>query len=104
MAKGKKTGGRQLGTPNKDNPLKGYINAESMDYFTKPVEDDPLGRTQFQIDLADLTPAERVLAELRLLNKSVADLKAVDANINTHNVTLTIEDRLAQLCEEDDDG
>lgn len=101
MAKGKKTGGRTLGTPNKDNPLKGYIKAHSTDYFTKPVKNS--GLTQFQLDMEGLSPDDRVLAELRLLNKSVPDLKAVDANINTHNVTLTIEDRLAQLCGEDDE-
>lgn len=42
MAKGKKTGGRQKGTPNKDNPLKGYIRAHSMAYFEPRVQTDPV--------------------------------------------------------------
>ena len=42
--KGKKTGGRVKGTPNKDNPLKGFIRAHSEKYFTEPVEN---GLTQF---------------------------------------------------------
>ena len=42
MAKGKKTGGRVKGTPNKENPLKGYLRAHSLAYFEpKPqVQDD----------------------------------------------------------------
>lgn len=100
MAKGKKTGGRVKGTPNKDNPLKGYIRAHSVKYFTEPLED---GLTQFEIDQMGLAPDDRVNAELRLLEFHQAKLKAVDANINTHNVSLTIEDKLRELCEEEED-
>lgn len=99
MAKGKKTGGRVKGTPNKDNPLKGYIRAHSVKYFTEVVAG---GLTQFEIDQTRLAPDDRVNAELRLLEFHQAKLKAVDANINTHNVSLTIEDRLRELCEEED--
>ena len=42
MAKGKKTGGRQKGTPNKDNPLKGLIRAHSLKYFEPRVQTDPI--------------------------------------------------------------
>ena len=31
--KGMKTGGRKKGTPNKENPLKGFIRAHSLSYF-----------------------------------------------------------------------
>ena len=103
MAKGRKTGGRQLGTPNKPKPIKNVLSAHSMQYYTEPVADDPLHRSQFVIDLQQLTPAERVQAEGKLLNKSVPDLKAVDANISSHNVQLTIEDKLRKLCEEEED-
>ena len=99
--KGKKTGGRVKGTPNKDNPLKGFIRAHSEKYFTKPVEN---GLTQFELDQMSLTADDRVSAELRLLEFHQAKLKAVDANINTHNVSLTIEDKLRELCEEEEDG
>ena len=88
------------GTPNKDNPLKGYIRAHSVKYFTEPLED---GLTQFEIDQRGLAPDDRVNAELRLLEFHQAKLKAVDANINTHNVSLTIEDKLRELCEEEED-
>lgn len=42
MAKGKKTGGRQKGTPNKENPLKGYLRAHSMAYFAPRPQTDPI--------------------------------------------------------------
>lgn len=42
MAKGKKTGGRTKGTPNKGNPLKGYLRAHSLSYFEPRVQTDPI--------------------------------------------------------------
>lgn len=42
MAKGRKTGGRQKGTPNKDNPLKGILRAHSLAYFTEREQLDPI--------------------------------------------------------------
>ncbi len=42
MAKGKKTGGRQKGTPNKENPLKGYLRAHSLAYFEPREQTDPI--------------------------------------------------------------
>ena len=98
--KGKKTGGRVKGTPNKDNPLKGYLKAHSVKYFMEVVGG---GLTQFELDQMNLAADDRVNAELRLLEFHQAKLKAVDANINTHNVTLSIEDKLRELCEEDDE-
>ncbi len=98
--KGKKTGGRVKGTPNKDNPLKGYLKAHSVKYFTEVVGG---GLTQFELDQMNLAADDRVNAELRLLEFHQAKLKAVDANINTHNVTLSIEDKLRELCEEEDE-
>lgn len=104
MPKGKKYGGRVKGTPNKDNPLKGFLRDHSTAYFTEPVADDPQHRTQFQLDTLELAPDDRVTAELKLLEFHQAKLKAVDANVSTHNVVLTIEDRLEALCEEDDEA
>lgn len=101
--KGKKTGGRQKGTPNKPKALKIVMQEHSTSYYTQPLSD---GRTQFQQDLDELTPSERIQAEIKLLNKTVPDVKAVDASI-THSVHATIEERLSQLCaeeSEDDDA
>lgn len=42
MAKGHKTGGRQKGTPNKENPLKGLLRTHSLSYFEPRVQTDPI--------------------------------------------------------------
>ena len=55
MAKGKKTGGRQKGTPNKDNPLKGYIRAHSLSYFEPRVQTDPISGGAREIQRQRLT-------------------------------------------------
>ncbi len=130
MAKGKKTGGRQKGTPNKDNPLKGYLRAHSLSYFEpKPqTGEDGNPRTieyrdkegevidtinlsnpdgsarimsDFEVDMLLLEATDRVHAELRLLEFHTPKMKAVDVDI-THKATLTIEDRLRELCGEID--
>ena len=141
MAKGKKTGGRQKGTPNKDNPLKGLIRAHSLKYFEDRVQTDPItgGARQIQrkrlvqdeegnvynvIDLIPLTdpatgqplvmsdldadmmalsPAERVNAELRLMEYHTPKMKAVEVDMDVHGSNITIEDRLRELCGENDD-
>lgn len=93
-----KTGGRQKGTPNKDNPLKVILRAHSSDYFTKPL--DKSGATQFDLDCSSLTPDDRVSAELKLLEFHQPKLKAIDANITTDTVQLSIVDKLRELSEE----
>lgn len=144
MAKGKKTGGRQKGTPNKENPLKGYIRAHSLAYFEPRVQTDPitggareiqrqrlvqdeegnvykvidlipltdhvsglpLNISDFDADMIALSPNERVNAELRLLEFHTPKMKAVEVDMDVHGSVITIEDRLRELCgedEEDDD-
>ena len=140
MAKGKKTGGRQKGTPNKENPLKGYIRAHSLAYFEPRVQTDPvsggarqiersrlvqgedgavykvidlvpltdhisglpLTMSDFEADMIALSPNERVNAELRLLEFHTPKMKAVEVDMDVHS-SLTIEDRLRDLCGEDDE-
>lgn len=144
MAKGKKTGGRQKGTPNKENPLKGYLRAHSLAYFEPRVQTDPitggsreiqrqrlvqdeegnvykvidlipltdhvsglpLNISDFEADMIALSPNERVNAELRLLEFHTPKMKAVEVDMDVHGSVITIEDRLRELCgedEEDDD-
>lgn len=55
MAKGKKTGGRQKGTPNKENPLKGYLRAHSLAYFEPRVQTDPITGGSREIQRQRLT-------------------------------------------------
>lgn len=144
MAKGKKTGGRQKGTPNKENPLKGYLRAHSLAYFEPRVQTDPitggsreiqrqrlvqdeegnvykvidlipltdhasglpLNISDFEADMIALSPNERINAELRLLEFHTPKMKAVEVDMDVHGSVVTIEDRLRELCgedEEDDD-
>ena len=71
--KGMKTGGRKKGTPNKENPLKGFIRAHSLSYF-EPKNVKFNGKatimSDFELDMAELAPDDRVNAELRLLERS----------------------------------
>ncbi len=119
MALGKKTGGRQKGTPNKENPLKGYLRAHSLAYFEPkrqlnakggPIEVDgepllnpdgtPLVASDFEMDMMQLAPDDRVAAELRLLEFHTPKMKSVDVDMDIHGTVHTIEDRLKELCGE----
>ena len=129
--KGKKTGGRQKGTPNKDNPLKAILKEHSTQYFTPRPQIDSNGRpkklctyddngnelsvviladkkgnplvmSDFDVAMLQLKGVERVNAELRLLEFHTAKMKAVDVDMNVRGGNLTIEARLKQLIEEDE--
>lgn len=124
MAKGKKTGGRQKGTPNKENPLKGYLRAHSLAYFEpKPQTDkdgnprilgkslmladadgNPLLLSDFDVDMICLAPDDRVNAELRLLEFHTPKMKSIDMDMDVHSTVHTIEDRLKELCGETDEN
>ena len=56
-----KTGGRKKGTPNKENPIKGFIKTHSLAYFEPKeiVGDDGKKRTMsdFDCDMMMLAPA-----------------------------------------------
>lgn len=130
MAKGKKTGGRQKGTPNKDNPLKGYLRAHSLAYFEpKPQTDtdgnprtiefrnkdgvifhtitlsdnhgNPCELSDFDVDMMTLDANDRVIAELRLLKFHTPEMKAVDMDMTIATDT-SLEDMLSKLCNESD--
>lgn len=132
MAKGIKTGGRQKGTPNKENPIKGYLRAHSLAYFEpKPQTDsdgsprevkyrdkdgavidivcladadgNPRQLSDFDVDMMLLDPNERVNAELRLLEFHTPKMKAVEVDMDIHGSVRTIEDRLRDLCGETDE-
>lgn len=99
--KGKKTGGRKKGTPNKPKPDREIIKSHNMAYF-RPNLDNPEGISDFEKDLKLLTPAERVNAEIRMLKYHMAELKSIDMDA-TVTTNKTIEDRLLELSEENDD-
>lgn len=89
-----KTGGRAKGTPNKTNDSKApYIEKQEDAYFTEVGSD---GLTQFERDLKELSPFERVTTHVKLLKFVKPELKAVDMNATVEN-TKTIEDTLNEL-------
>ncbi|MDE6246630.1 MAG: hypothetical protein K2M41_02155 [Muribaculaceae bacterium] len=133
MAKGKKTGGRTKGTPNKENPLKGYLRAHSLSYFEPKPQIDldgnprridftdkegmilstivlantdgtPRVMSDFDVDILTMQPNERVNAELRLLEFHTPKMKAVEVDMDMRASVVTIEDRLRELCGEADEG
>lgn len=107
MAKGKKTGGRQKGTPNKQqNPLKSYLREHSLSYFERRIQKDLDGImrevSDFELDIESLKAEDRVAAEIKMLEYHTPKQKAVDVTIDSINANITIEDRLRELCKDDD--
>lgn len=109
MPKGYKTGGRKKGTPNKENPLKGYIKAHSMSYFEPKLRKDEesgieFEASDFEMDILALAPDDRVAAELRLLKFHLPEMKAIDMDMTVSEATKTIEERLAELAAGEEDN
>lgn len=110
MAQGKKTGGRQKGTPNKPNPLKEMLRAQSEAYFEPKllVEEDELAKllgvqkgeyvSRFDIDMSLMDPKDRAAIQEKLLRYHTPQMQSVSAEVSlAADITTTIEDRLAQL-------
>lgn len=92
--KGKKTGGRQKGTPNKTtSSMREIISAHWQRYQESG---------QFEEDLEALDPATRATIMERYAQYIAPKMKSVDMEVS-NEVTVTIEDRLAQLCAESDE-
>lgn len=97
-------GGRQKGTPNKDKQLKLFLYQQSEDYFmpTIPIVDKDGNETeelesQFDKDMRQLKPNERVNAQLQLLSYHTPKMQATNVDLRTENSKSTITDRLEAL-------
>lgn len=127
MAQGRKTGGRQKGTPNKPNPLKEQLRAHSTAYFepkpqTNPdgsprtvelrdkdgvvyktviladPEGKPLVISDFDIDMMMMEPKERAIIQEKLLRYHTPQMQSVSAEVSlSGEITTTIEQRLKDL-------
>ncbi len=87
--KGKKTGGRQKGTPNKTtSTIREAIAAQWQRYQDSG---------QFKEDLDALDPQTRAVIMERYAQYVTPKIKSVDVDMK-QQVRLTIEDRLAALC------
>lgn len=132
MAQGRKTGGRQKGTPNKPNPLKEHLRAQSMSYFepkpqtnidgsprtlefrdkdgnlynTVTLSDSdgkPLIISDFEIDMMQMEAKDRAAIQEKLLRYHTPQMQSVSAEVSVSgDVTTTIEERLKQLAAEND--
>ncbi len=132
MAKGRKTGGRQKGTPNKPNPLKEHLRAHSAAYFEPKPQTNPDGSpreiefrdkdgilyntlkladadgrplviSDFEIDLMMMDAKDRAAIQEKLLRYHTPQMQSVSAEVSlSGDVSTTIEARLKQLA--DDNG
>lgn len=89
--KGKKTGGREKGTPNKAT----VVNRQLIQDIVSPY----FNSKQFKLDIGKLDPKERVDAMTKLAAFIVPKPQAIAVDLyNTKKNT--IEDRLKELSEE----
>ena len=132
MAIGRKTGGRQKGTPNKPNPLKEHLRAQSTAYFEpKPQKNidgtprtidfldkdgkiyntvtlsdkdgNPLILSDFEIDMMMMEAKDRATIQEKLLRYHTPQMQSVSAEVSLQaEVTTTIEERLKQLAADND--
>lgn len=94
MAKGKKTGGRKAGTPNKTTAFsKSVIQEILTDYTSTGLLDG---------DIKKLEPKDRLDIMVKLMSFITPKPQSVDMNI-TSNKPKTIEDTLKELSEENED-
>lgn len=132
MAQGRKTGGRQKGTPNKPNPLKEHLRAHSAAYFEpKPqtnmdgsprtiefrdkegivynsvvladADGNPLVISDFDIDMMMMEPKDRATIQEKLLRYHTPQMQSVSAEVSlAGEFTTTIEQRLKDLAADND--
>lgn len=86
-------GGRQKGTPNKSTATIRDIIAGHWKWY------QDTGR--FREDLEALDPEARINVMEKYASYVAPKMKSVDVDL-TQNISLTIEDRLRDLCGEDD--
>lgn len=94
MAKGKKTGGRTAGTPNKKT-------AAIREVVTNIVEEYSSSQ-QMMKDIAELDPKDRLMVIVKLTEYVIPKLQSTTLDVAVESKK-TIEDRLIELAEDDED-
>ena len=101
-------GGRTVGTPNKDKPLKYQLKSHSVGYFTPSIIEldntgSPTGRiiSPFEADLKELSPTDRVEAELKLLKFHTPQMQSSSVDMSMQENKITFTQRLTALCKGD---
>jgi len=88
-------GGRMKGTPNKETvPLKKHLRAHSAGYFTP---DEKTGLSQYDMDVGELEPRDRIKAELDLLKFHTPMMQATAVDVGLAGTGGSFAQRLAQL-------
>lgn len=91
MAKGKKTGGRKAGTPNKATRItRDIINNLAEEMYNQVLK-----------DIASLEPNERVKVWIKLCEFCISKPQTVSLDMTMEHKK-TIEDRLIELSEDDE--
>lgn len=97
-------GGREKGTPNKNNIIKNILKAHSEDYFSPDKEEigedgKPTGRivSQFDLDLRNLKSVDRVNAELSVLKYHTPQMQAAAIDMSVDAQDRSFSTRLARL-------
>ncbi len=114
MALGKKTGGRQKGTPNKPNPLKETLRKQSVAYFEPniTIDDEEIAATlhasigdtvsRFDLDIAAMDPKDRAAIQERLLRYHTPQMQATSVDVSISDEKQTLAERLARLAADND--
>jgi len=89
-------GGRTAGIPNKDKPLKTFLREHSLSYF-QPGND---GISQYELDMAQLDPKDRIDAEIKLLNFHTPKMQSTTVDMAVTDEKQTLSQRLAKLANE----
>lgn len=109
-------GGRQKGTPNKDNPLKTILHEHSMGYFEQNIpaneafgtynekdretlREQYAGRifSQFELDLLGMKAVDRAKAELEIIQYHTPKLQAVSADMSLKDSNKSFAGRLNRI-------
>lgn len=109
-------GGRQAGTPNKDNPLKQILHEHSVDYFTPSIDANTLdflkdenGKTnpeyidktlsRYDIDCLRMKASDRAKLEVELLSYHTPKMQAVSADMTVKDANRSWTNILISLAE-----
>ena len=102
--KGKKTGGRSKGTPNKTTAaMKDVITSIVSDYMSdEEIDKDNPYERHFSADMAHLEPKDRLDAMIKLMAFVTPKPQAVALGLMGGEKKKTIEETLAELAKEND--
>ena len=92
--------------PPRAAPLKELLRGYSTAYLTPrpqihPITGEPVVASDFELDMAVLSPGDRLSTQLRILEFHTPKIKAIEVDLDARVAAPTIEDRLAALAKED---